>query len=177
MQFTTLFVSMAAAAGLASAAPVEPNIFKAVASAEGLSFDQLPLQASTRSLLVGLSAQGASCGTPAEDATFQLTAEGELFLYSNAFPKQQLYVDRSGMGRGKIGYTTGAEPKPKNSERVGFAIQDNVLTFDGEAFSACPAPEGFAIWAGAGYDATCAALQVKVTESAIAEPNTCLYTS
>lgn len=85
-------------------------------------------------------------------------------------------------GQGKIGYTTGAQPAPKNSERTGWAIDDkNHLQFGGSDLIACPnsIDGAWSIWASAGVanpagneDCTGIAARVEETQN----PNACKYT-
>ena len=79
------------------------------------------------------------------------------------------------MGRGKIGYTTGAEPTPKNAERTGFAVNEQGhLTFDGtDGFYACPSVNGtYGIWQQKfADDCTAFAFSAQYTDS----PVGCLY--
>lgn len=80
------------------------------------------------------------------------------------------------MGRGKIGYTTGAEPTPKNAERTGFAIDDQGhLTFDNSSLYACPSGTdgSYSIWQQQFSDDCIAfAFRTQNTDSPIG----CLYT-
>ncbi|CAF3469686.1 unnamed protein product [Fusarium graminearum] len=141
MQFKTLLV----AAGVASAAPKDttPKNFEfqglALRSASPIHFNYL--QASQESFELKLKDQKASCYSSKDkpqEATFQLYGD-ELWLYSVGNPRQQAYVDFSGMGQGKFGYTTGAQPAPKNASRKGWKVdKDGMLTCDGASFVACP---------------------------------------
>ncbi|KAL1630427.1 hypothetical protein SLS56_004955 [Neofusicoccum ribis] len=136
--FTKTAVAFLAAAGAANAAAVATDkYFGGVAIHSGSAIQNAGVSASKNSLWLA-HAQDASCDAESNFATFYL-ADGAAYLYAASATPQQLYVDRSGMGRGKIGYTTGAEPTPKNAERTGFAVDDQGhLTFDGSSFYACP---------------------------------------
>ncbi|OJD32339.1 cell wall protein [Diplodia corticola] len=147
--FTKTAVAFLAAAGAASAAPAATNkYFGGLAIHSGSDIQNAGVSASKNSLWLN-HAQDASCDKQGTDfATFYIQ-DGAAYLYSTSATPQQLYVDRSGMGRGNIGYTTGAQPTPKNSERTGFAVSESgYLTFDGsDAFYACPSTDGsYGIW-------------------------------
>ncbi|KAL1646599.1 hypothetical protein SLS58_003185 [Diplodia intermedia] len=156
--FTKTAVAFLAAAGAASAAPAATDkYFGAVAIHSGTAIHNSGVSASQNSLWLD-HAQDASCDKPNTDfATFYIQ-DGAAYLYAASATPQQLYIDRSGMGRGKIGYTTGAEPTPKNAERTGFAVNKNGhLTFDGsDGFYACPSGESYGIWQQA-FSADCIA--------------------
>jgi hypothetical protein len=91
-------------------------------------------------------------------------------------------TDRNSTGQGKIGYTTGAQPAPKNSERKGWAINDqNHLQFGGKDLIACPnsIDGAWSIWADAGVanpagNKDCVGIAARVED--VANPNGCLYT-
>ncbi|KAH7024958.1 uncharacterized protein B0I36DRAFT_332294 [Microdochium trichocladiopsis] len=97
---------------------------------------------------------GAVCtGDNGGSAVFYLK-DGGLYLYTtDGAPAQQMWVDRSGMGQGITGYSTGGQGVPRNGETTGFAIDsNNSLSFNGVGFLACPgAPNGgWSIWVDAG---------------------------
>ncbi|KAK6956049.1 hypothetical protein Daesc_001319 [Daldinia eschscholtzii] len=138
--------------------------------------------AAKSSLFLNLPNQNASCDAgPADSATFYLQ-DGGLYLYAASATPQQLYVDRSGMGQGKLGYTTGAQPTPKNAERTSFTLDEsNDLTFNGAGFIACPnsIDGAWSVWVSAGIDKPagnegCLGISVRAVE--VSEPNGCLYT-
>ena len=101
--------------------------------------------------------QGATCDGKADNsATFSLK-DGELFLYNKDSPRaQQVYVDRSGMGQGKMGYISEGQSPPRNAELSGWTSEKNgdfdYLKFDGTTLIACPAAtEGsWVVWVNAG---------------------------
>ncbi|KAL6916508.1 hypothetical protein ACHAP8_007070 [Fusarium lateritium] len=143
MQIKSLLITPLVAAGVVSAAPSStPKTVNfqglALRSASPIHFNYL--QASKESFELKLKNQDASCYDTKKhnEATFQLYGE-ELWLYSKGNPRQQAYVDFSGMGQGKFGYTTGAQPIPKNAQRKGWKIdKDGFLTCNGASFVACP---------------------------------------
>ncbi|KAI1311995.1 hypothetical protein F5Y03DRAFT_261855 [Xylaria venustula] len=167
-------------------APNEPFGVMSLRSASPIHFAQF--DAALNSIFLYLPSQNATCddgtkSTTADSATFSLSEDGSLYLYSTSNPPQQLFVDRSGMGQGKLGYTTGAQPGPRNGERTSFAIDDyGYLSFNGAGFLACPNSIGgaWSVWvdvgiANPGGNSDClglGALAVKITDS----PNSCTYT-
>ncbi|KAI1472145.1 cell wall protein PhiA [Daldinia caldariorum] len=140
-------------------------------------------EAAKSSLFLKLPSQNASCDAgPADYATFYLQDDGGLYLYAASATPQQLYVDRSGMGQGKLGYTTGAQPTPRNGERTSFALDEsNDLTFNGAGFIACPdsIDGAWSVWVSAGVNQPagnqgCLGISVRAVE--VSKPNGCLYT-
>ncbi|RMZ70586.1 cell wall [Pyrenophora seminiperda CCB06] len=159
MKFTTAAIA-ATAASLVSAAPPQSHVeyaeikdndvFHIMSLRTGTEIQHGNLQAANNGLYLNAPNQNATCG--AEHASFQLN-NGTLNLYTKA-PSQSIYVDRSGMGQGVIGYTTGAQPAPKNAQREGWAInKDSYLVWRDDNgtelnFQAC-APAlggGYAVW-------------------------------
>lgn len=162
MKFTTAAVAASAAAlvsasPVAQAAPATPikagDVFRIMTIRSGSDFQYGSLQASKSGFQINNPNQNASCVEDVNFATFSLSAEGELFLNTNK-PSQQAYVDRSGMGQGLIGYTTGAQGAPRNSERTGFTLdENNNLIFKDQTdqkigFQACPGAlgGGYSVW-------------------------------
>ncbi|KAI1498288.1 cell wall protein PhiA [Biscogniauxia marginata] len=192
MQFTV--ASLLALAAGASALPsvarqegkIAPNTpFKLVAIRSGSDIQYSSFSAALGGILLSVPAQNASCNDASranDGATFTIDEQGAGWLYSDSNPRQQLWVDRSGMGQGIWGFTTGAQNAPRNSERTGWALDDaNDLTFDGASFIACPnAIDGaWRVWVNAGHDqpgGSSGCLGIKARASAVAEPNSCLYT-
>ncbi|EFQ29671.1 cell wall protein PhiA [Colletotrichum graminicola] len=116
-------------------------------------------QADLSSIFVGLPQQNATCNnTPdqptEQEATFALGPEDNgLYLYGASATPQELYADRSGMGQGKLGYTTGAQPAPINAERTGWVVDEaGNLSLDGAGFIACPnsIDGSWSVWVNAG---------------------------
>ncbi|KAI1800233.1 cell wall protein PhiA [Daldinia bambusicola] len=139
-------------------------------------------EAAKNSIFLKLPSQNASCDAgPADYATFYLQ-DGGLYLYAASETPQQLYVDRSGMGQGKLGYTTGAQPTPRNGERTSFTLdENNDLTFNGAGFIACPnsIDGAWSVWVSAGVNQPggnegCLGISVRAVE--VSKPNGCLYT-
>jgi hypothetical protein len=163
MKFTTA-ATAAVAATMAAASPckkrddsvdkiADGDVFSVMALRSASPIHFANLQAANNGLLLGASAQNASCGpTNPNYAQFQLN-NGSLYLYT-ANPPQQYYVDRSGMGQGVIQYTTGAQGAGRNSERQGFTINEGGnLVFRDQTkqdigFQACPGAfgGGYEVW-------------------------------
>ncbi|KAI9034840.1 uncharacterized protein KD926_005322 [Aspergillus affinis] len=158
MHFSRFFV-VSAAAATGTAMPTSEssgtNTFDIIAihSSSGVQNAAFnAVNAAKNSLFAGLSDQGASCARPKEQSATFYIQDGALYLYDISATSQEIYVDRSDMGQGKIGYTTGAQPTPRNVEREGWAIKDSHLEFDGSSLIACPnSIDGtWSIWASAG---------------------------
>ncbi|KAI0844274.1 cell wall protein PhiA [Daldinia vernicosa] len=164
-------------------APLSPDAkfsLMALRSASEVHFASF--EAAKGSLFLKLPSQNASCDAgPADYATFYLQ-DGGLYLYAASATPQQLYADRSGMGQGKLGYTTGAEPAPRNGERTSFALDEsNDLTLNGAGFLACPnsIDGAWSVWVSTGVDQPagnqgCLGISVRAVE--VTNPNGCLYT-
>ncbi|KAL4891450.1 hypothetical protein BDV59DRAFT_182683 [Aspergillus ambiguus] len=181
---TFILTTSAAASAIALPAPdsTSSDTFGVVSIHSGSAVQYAPFNAALSSIFAGLPHQNASCTRPEEQtATFYIN-EGALYLYDKSATPQEIYVDRSGMGQGKIGYTTGAQPAPRNSERQGWAIDDdNHLQFGGHDLIACPnSIEGaWSIWADAGvvnpgWNKDCVSIAARVEKTN--NPNGCVYT-
>lgn len=172
--------------GTAPALPADAKFqLMALRSASPVHFSKF--QAALSSVFLQLPSQNATCDdreavAASEAATFYLQ-DGGLYLYAASATPQQLYADRSGMGQGKLGYTTGAQPAPRNAERTGWAVDGfGDLTLDGAGFIACPnSIEGsWSVWVSAGVsqpagNSDCLGVSVRAVQ--VTEPNGCLYTS
>lgn len=181
-------LSIIAFLGVASAAPqmkarstiAVGEQFGLTAIRSGTDVHLSSFQAADGRIFAGLTTQNASCDTPTNTATFWLNDEGSLYLNTDA-PYQQLWVDASGMGQGIFGYTTGAQPPPRNGGRGNFTLDDSDnLTYNGNSFIACPYKEGYAIWVNAGVDnpaghENCTSIAVLATKADT--PISCSYTS
>ncbi|KAG2419933.1 hypothetical protein HFD88_004730 [Aspergillus terreus] len=174
--------AVASAAALPAAESAQSEAFGVVAIHSGSDVQYASFNAAKSSIFAGLPNQNASCDRPDEtSATFYID-NGALWLYSNSNPPQEVYIDRSGMGQGKIGYTTGAQPAPRNGERKGWAITaENHLQFDGSDLIACPnsIDGAWSIWANAGVanpggNEGCVSIAARVEKTN--KPNSCLYT-
>lgn len=152
-------------------------------SASPLHFGQV--SAAQGSIFIHLPSQNATCENVPEAsyATFTLSDKGELYLYSTT-ETQQLYADRSGMGQGKFGYTTGKNAQgPRNGERKTFEVDEfGGLTLNGAGFLACPnsIDGAWSVWADAGVaqpagNSGCLGFSAR-TVKLDGEPNDCVYT-
>ncbi|CAI7643486.1 unnamed protein product [Penicillium glandicola] len=182
MQFKNLALA-ASVSAVASAAPsAQSTTFGLVAIHSGSAVQNVAFNAAKSSIFAGLPSQGASCARADEQqATFYLS-DGALYLYDTSATPQEIYVDASGMGQGKIGYTTGAEPAPTNSQRTGWTQVDGTLQFGGNDLIACPnsIDGAWSIWASAGVanpagNSDCVSITARVEETTT--PNGCSYTS
>ncbi|KAI0376769.1 cell wall protein PhiA [Hypomontagnella monticulosa] len=184
LAMTWLFLSACNAAPQATpSGPLAPSAkfsLMALRSASEVHFASFG--AAKSSLFLHLPAQNASCDAGEADyATFYLQ-DGGLYLYAASATPQQLFADRSGMGQGKLGYTTGAQPAPRNGERTCFELDEyNDLTLNGAGFLACPnsIDGAWSVWVAtdvaqpAGNEG-CLGISVRAVE--ISEPNGCAYT-
>ncbi|KAI0403979.1 hypothetical protein F4802DRAFT_569259 [Xylaria palmicola] len=176
-------------AGPSSTAIVPGDKFglMALRSASPIHFAQFG--AAHNSIFLNLPAQNATCHegdqpTTADYATFTLGEDGSLYLYAEeGVPRQQLFVDRSGMGQGKLGYTTGDQSGPRNGERTAFAVDEyGDVSFNGAGFIACPnsIDGAWSVWVSAGVtnpggNSDCLGLAARAVKIA-GTPKSCEYT-
>ncbi|KAJ0418386.1 hypothetical protein BJY00DRAFT_324900 [Aspergillus carlsbadensis] len=177
---TTLGLAAAQPAGTCPPPPTGPDTFGLVAINSGGPAHYAGFNAARRGLFAGYSGQDADCEEEPDSgfATFYIE-DGGLFLYGPA--NQRVFVDRSGMGQGIIGYMNDGETGPRNGELTGWAINaENHLQFAGSDFLACPLEDGFRIWAAQGFQTPggsqgCVGVAARVER--VAEPNSCTYSS
>ncbi|KAL1953649.1 hypothetical protein VTO42DRAFT_2398 [Malbranchea cinnamomea] len=191
MRVSSLAVAALAALGASARpttgscpAPQPSGKFGVIAIRSGSGVHLQGFSAALNSLFAGYSDQNAECERPDEKyATFYIE-NGDLYLYTpEGAEKQQFFVDRSGMGQGKIGYTTGDASIPRYGERTGWSIDaNNHLKFDGKDFIACPngPGRGYSIWADAGvenpgFNEGCVGIAARVQYKS--DPNACVYSS
>ncbi|KAJ5087112.1 hypothetical protein NUU61_008419 [Penicillium alfredii] len=181
MQLKNIILTPLVAATASGFPAAQSNTFGLVAIHSGSGVQNSGFNAAKSSIFTGLPSQNASCARPKEqDATFYIN-DGALYLYDQSATPQEIFVDRSGMGQGKIGYTTGAQPTPKNSERKGWAIKEDHIQFAGNDLIACPnsIDGAWSIWASAGVanpagNKDCVGIAARVEKTS--NPNGCLYT-
>ncbi|KAJ5538870.1 hypothetical protein N7494_008349 [Penicillium frequentans] len=181
MQIKNVLFAASLAASASALPSTKSDTFGIVAIHSGSGVQYSSFNAAKSSIFAGLKSQNASCARPKEqDATFYLN-NGALYLYDQSATPQEVYVDRSGMGQGKIGYTTGAQPAPKNAERQGWATKDGHLQFAGNDLIACPnsIDGAWSIWADAGVanpagNSNCVGIAARVESTS--NPNGCVYT-
>ncbi|KAL4875106.1 hypothetical protein BJY04DRAFT_202613 [Aspergillus karnatakaensis] len=163
--------------------PSTPETFGLVAIRSGDAVQYAGFNAALNSIFARLPSQNATCdGTDDGYASFYIKDEA-LYLYGPTETPQQIFVDRSGMGQGKIGYTTGDASGPRNGERTGWAInEDNHLQFDGSDLIACPNSinGAYSIWASAGVanpagNSDCVGIAARVEKDTT--PVRCTYSS
>ncbi|KAJ5522609.1 hypothetical protein N7527_006724 [Penicillium freii] len=182
MQIKNLAIAASVSAVVSAAPSTQSKTFGVVAIHSGSGVQNVAFNAAKGSIFAGLPNQGASCARPQEQqATFYIN-NGALYLYDQSATPQEIYVDRSGMGQGLIGYTTGAQPTPKNSEREGWTEKDGHLQFGGHDLIACPnsIDGAWSIWASAGIanpagNTDCVSIAARVVETS--NPNGCSYTA
>jgi hypothetical protein len=99
-----LFAASLAATASALPSTKSNNTFGLVAIHSGSGVQYSSFNAAKSSIFAGLKSQDASCARPKEqDATFYLN-DGALYLYDQSATPQEVYVDRSGMGKTSIAY-------------------------------------------------------------------------
>lgn len=161
--------------------PAPDDKFGLIAIRSGSEVQNQGITASNGRLSVG-GKQDASCDKPDTNfATFYIDSEGSAFLYAASATPQQLWVDASGMGQGIVGYTTGAQPTPRNASRGKFAVDiDGHLTFEGISAQACPtgnADLGYSLWFSTlekpGYNEGCLPIALRAIKAD--EPVGCFY--
>lgn len=191
MRFSTISAS-AILATVASAAAVEPapqpitseTVFELLSlrSASDVHFRWVNA-VEDRLWLHREAETGAGCDRPTDgNAQFRLI-DGNLFLYSTSYPQQQMWCDRSGMGQGITGYTTGVQPLPsRNGERGPWVVDgNNTLTMQfSNGFYACPQDKFYRIWTDSGVTSpgqSEGCLFVTLRAVPVSQPNSCLYSS
>ncbi|GAB0133557.1 hypothetical protein EsDP_00001964 [Epichloe bromicola] len=118
--------------------PVRHKAFDVMASHPHSPIHEAALGAAKKGLFLNLPKQKATCNGENNRATLYLEGS-KLFLYSDDDKPQLIFVDRSGMGRGIIGYVDAGQSFPRNSEVDGWSINSKgALVFDGSDLQACP---------------------------------------
>jgi hypothetical protein len=141
MKSSIIATIMAAAGASAAPSPKPPATFSIMSlrSASPLHFGQV--SAAQSNIFIHLPEQNATCkgDYDATQATFYISNDKELFLYTpKGQPAQKVYVDRSGMGQGNVGYATGNEVLPRYAETKGWINDGSYLSFNGSGLLACP---------------------------------------
>jgi hypothetical protein len=144
MKIPTIIAAFAAVAGSTTAAPApaaKPPIkfgVMSLRSASAVHFGQL--SAAQSSVFIHLPKQHAVCKGKSQDGAVFYIKDGELFLYTpDGKPAQKVWVDRSGMGQGNLGYLTGDGFLPRYGETKGWKKdENNFLSFNGAGLLACP---------------------------------------
>ncbi|KAL6837282.1 hypothetical protein V8C43DRAFT_308318 [Trichoderma afarasin] len=124
----------------------------ALHSASPIHFAQM--SAAKSGLYLNFPLQNATCkGESSGHATFYIANE-ELVLYSCEQEKQKVFVDRSGMGQGIVGFLTGSQSLPRYGELKGWRVdKDKNLFFKDAGLIACPVSldGSWRIWLGLGF--------------------------
>ncbi|KFZ06597.1 hypothetical protein V501_07263 [Pseudogymnoascus sp. VKM F-4519 (FW-2642)] len=129
----------AAVASLAGAGSALATAFELMALRPDSPIHLAPFSAAQSNLFLHLPHQNASCeGEHPNRATFYIK-HGSLFLYSKDGETQEIFVDRSGMGQGKMGYLTNSPYVPPHFELENWQINSTGdLSFNGRTLIACP---------------------------------------
>ncbi|KHN94107.1 uncharacterized protein MAM_08037 [Metarhizium album ARSEF 1941] len=134
MKFNAIFLALASSA-LGAPRPQTFDVLSLRSGSPVLHYNSI--SASKGILLLNLSKQDVKCSGAITRATFYLEGS-QLFLYSDGGKPQQVYADRSAMGRGHIGYTRDGGGPPRNGELEGWSIDaTGNLLFDGKNLQAC----------------------------------------
>ncbi|KAH7327770.1 hypothetical protein B0I35DRAFT_415700 [Stachybotrys elegans] len=176
MKISTLVIM----AGSALAAAKQSTFgIMSLRSASPIHFGQV--SAAQSNLFIHLPDQHAVCKGPEQSAATFYIKDGELFLYTpSGKPAQKMFVDRSGMGQGKLGYVTGNAGLPRYAETKGWKITDQYLSFNGAGLIACPSiDDAWNIWvdvgiANPGYSEGCLGFSARTVP--ISKPVKCTYT-
>ncbi|KAL7945003.1 hypothetical protein V8C42DRAFT_324293 [Trichoderma barbatum] len=167
----------------ATAAPAAiPNTFDVIAlrSASPIHFSQL--SAARSGLFLGLPQQNATCkGKSSNHATLYI-ANDELLLYSCDGVKQRVFVDRSGMGQGIVGYLPEDQPLGRYWEVKGWRVDEKKnLLFNKTGLIACPnsIDGSWRVWLGLGFtepggNKNCLGFTARTVENK--KPVSCRYT-
>ncbi|KAJ3527449.1 hypothetical protein NM208_g10692 [Fusarium decemcellulare] len=170
------------ATGLPTARSTNLGPFEIFARRDDSDIHLAKISAAKSSLFLKLPKQDASCDRKSDGfATFSLTKNGELYLYSTGNPRQQVYIDR----QGKVGYITGAQSPPKDAQLKGWLIDwRGDLWFERSNLVACPKSidggGGWSIWLRANFPTPagnkgCIGFSPRTAK--VKKPNSCHYTS
>lgn len=130
------------------------DVFRLMSLRTGTPVQYGNVQAVKGGLRINYAKQDSHCTEPNVNyASFKLSDKGDLYLNTDN-PPLQAFVDRSGMGQGVLGFTTGMQPIGKNWERGPFKVDDDSnLVFAASnatvGFQACPVGgegEGYSVW-------------------------------
>ncbi len=182
MQFKNAAIAAATAATVAALPQITPvpegGKFGLITIRSGSPIQNAGVQAVDSNLVVGAPSQNATCDRETNFATFFIQDE-ELHLYSENEVLQTIFVDRSGMGMGNVGFRTGTENLGRNWETKGWALNDNQLEFKGTGFQACPGAlnGGWSLWLQGhptpGWNQNCTG--VSTAAIATEDPIACTY--
>lgn len=111
MQIKSFVLAASAAATASAAACSAPTnkYFGVVAIHSGSAVQYQPFSAAKSSIFAGLNSQNASCDRPDEKSATFYIQDGALYLYAASATPQEVFVDRSGMGK--------SHPTPSNMEK------------------------------------------------------------
>ncbi|PHH79041.1 hypothetical protein CDD80_5755 [Ophiocordyceps camponoti-rufipedis] len=181
------FGSAEAQSDQAKSTSSKPFQLMSLRSASDIHFGQI--SASESNIFINRPDQNAVCkGQDPKSAIFYMK-DSQLFLYTGAdAPIQRLFVDRSGMGQGKMGFLTGNGPLPPRFEVTGWNLRNigkdassgQALYFNGQSLIACPGAKGkgWTVWVATdnqhpGGNQGCLGFTARVIETA--NPVECQY--
>jgi hypothetical protein len=106
MQIKNIIFAASLAATTTALPATQSNTFNLIAIHSGTGVQYASFNAAKSSIFAGLASQNASCARPEEQvATFYLNNEA-LYLYDQSATPQEIYVDRSGMGKSNTALPT-----------------------------------------------------------------------
>jgi hypothetical protein len=119
MQIKSFVLAASAAATASAAACSAPTnkYFGVVAIHSGSAVQYQAFSAAKSSIFAGLNSQNASCDRPDEKSATFYIQDGSLYLYAASATPQEVFVDRSGMG--KFTSTPSKNGKEKVKELTG----------------------------------------------------------
>ncbi|KPM37613.1 hypothetical protein AK830_g8970 [Neonectria ditissima] len=182
MYFKNLLLTLFAAGLVSATNPEKTTTFEVLSLRSASQIHFAYFQAAKSKILLNLLDQKAACASESDNAaTFKLT-NGNLYLYHEPKTPQQLYVDRSKTGQGRLRYTTDGSTAPGRWERRGWKIDAyGNLSFNGDGFVACPngIDGSWVIWVNVGVSQPgggkgCLGLIARTSN--VEEPNSCKYT-
>ncbi|KAL6870183.1 hypothetical protein ACO1O0_001521 [Amphichorda felina] len=153
MKFTALASLMAATCvsavptpdGAAKIECTDPEVFNLMSlrSASPIHFGSFSAALGSIFLNMPADQQGATCEGDGHGVAYFYIQDTGLYLYDGRTTKpQQIYVDRSGMGQGKVGYLSDDEQPPRYGELEGWGTVKrgdfDYLNFQGSELIACP---------------------------------------
>lgn len=177
MQLLSILSLAAAFGAVAAQDNTVGNTYQLRVYKKGADFHHSLVSAWKGGFTVDGQPQTADCARPQEYATFVIR-DREAYMYTgrNSENPQQLFTDRSGMGRGILGYLSGPHGIPENWQTGPWDLNEKtgVLSFEGANFWACPRGDwpGYKLWLGQ-FEPDC--VKVKVKAEKVKKPVKCSY--
>jgi hypothetical protein len=135
-----LFMTLVLALAQSDPGPADRLPFNAVAVNSCGPLHDAKLNAAQSNVYIDLSGNGALCprGDNSDAAIFVIIGD-RLSFHSTRNPTQEVWVDRSPEGQGKMGYQTQDHWIPRTAEFSGWSVDaDEILHFQGNLLMACP---------------------------------------